>query len=118
MRNIVLLTALLATGCAQVTPDMRQLADQRKGEQHHISVKLEPEDNFSKWCGYAKPGESVHCSQEILARKISKEAKDYCVFYYGYKVKWERTYGYMYDRMTSGSTTVTCRGSRNTEDKL
>lgn len=117
MKGILVLAALILAGCAtQVTPEMRQLADQRKGERHKIVVKLDPKI-FNKDCGYANSNETMHCSQDILETMVQDEASRYCVFYGPYKIKWDGRITGMYSRMYGASTTVTCIGSRNTADQ-
>ncbi len=117
MKGILVLAALILAGCAtQITPEMRQLADQRKGERHKIDVKLDPKI-FEKRCGYAKSNETMHCSQNILATMVQDEARNYCVFYGPYKINWDGRMTGMYSRMYGASTTITCIGSRNTADQ-
>lgn len=108
-----MLVALVAlTGCAtQVTPEMRQKAMERKGQQYKIEVTLTPEDQ-SRRCGYAKGHEMYACTQNILQHKIEDAARDYCVFYGPYKINWQGTTGLVYNRATKASTTVTCLGTR------
>lgn len=113
MKRAVLLVAIVVSGCAaQVTPEMRKLAEERKGQQHKIEVVLTPEDNFSRKCGHVKPNESYACAQKLLQWKIEEQAFEYCVFYGPFKIQWEGTNGLAYNRATKASTTVTCTGTR------
>lgn len=99
-------------GCAtQVSPQMRELAEKRKGEVVTVSTSLEASDNFEKRCGYAKPNESVGCSQDILWGKLRSKAKDYCVNYSMGRPQYNGTSGALYNRATSAQATITCLGS-------
>lgn len=113
MKLNAMLTVLVLAGCAtQATPEMRKLAEQRKGEQHKIKVKLVPEDDVARRCGYLNAQKAYECTQNILQRKIEEEAVNYCVFYGPYNIKWEITQVSNFNRASSASTTVTCTGTR------
>ena len=111
MKKIAFIATFLA-GCAtsQVTPEMQKLAEQRKGETRWINVSLEASDRFAQVCGYAKPNESVACSQGILRKKLAQQAKDYCVYYRMGEIKWQGTSGALYNRATAASVDVICIG--------
>lgn len=115
LRKIVspLILIFSLAGCAtQVTPEMRAQAEKRKGETIAVSTSLEASDNFSKSCGWAKPNETVGCSQGILSQKLAKKAKDYCVFYRMGKIRFDGTSGALYNRATFAAVDVTCLGDR------
>jgi hypothetical protein len=112
MKRLLILGVLIVSGCTTATPEMRKVAEQRKGEQHKIEVKLVPEDNVTRRCGYLSAQKAYECTQNILQRKIEEEAVNYCVFYGPYKIKWEMTQVSNFNRASGASTTVTCTGTR------
>ncbi len=114
MKKTMVAALVILTGCASpVTPEMRDKADERKGQQHRVEVNLEPSDHFSRTCGSSKPYESIACSQKILERKIILEARDKCVFFGPYQTQWKVEQS-AYPRTVRGTTTITCIGSART----
>ncbi len=104
---------IVLAGCATtITPEQRQLAEQRKGQTLHLQVTLEASDNYATWCGHVKPNESVSCSQGILQRKLTKKAEAHCVFYTMGKIQWQGTSGGLFNRSTVADADVTCTGSK------
>jgi len=75
-----------------------------------MSVSLEASDNFSKVCGYARPNETVSCSQGILRSKLEKMARDYCGNFTIGPIRWQGTSGALFNRSTSAEAQVTCLG--------
>ncbi|WP_157660865.1 hypothetical protein [Burkholderia ubonensis] len=108
-----LISLLIFAGCAaQITPQMREQADKRKDESIKVSTSLEGSDDFSRRCGYAKPDETVGCSQKILRWKLEDKAKNYCVFYRMGTIRYNGTSGALYNRATFAEADVTCLGSQ------
>lgn len=113
MKKLILILVMVVTGCAsQATPEQRKLAAERKGQQHKIDVALTPEDNISRKCGHLPYYRQYECSQNVLRSKIQEQARDYCVFYGPYDIRWEITRGASFNRATRASTTITCLGTR------
>ncbi|WP_157376338.1 hypothetical protein [Burkholderia ubonensis] len=108
---LLFLSLFFVAGCAtQITPQMREQADKRKGESIKVSTSLESGDDFSRRCGYAKPDETVGCSQKILRWKLEDKAKNYCVFYRMGAIRYNGTSGALYNRATFAEADVTCLG--------
>jgi len=106
---------VLASGCAtnQLSPEAKAQAEKRKGEVLEMSVTLQESGDFSRSCGYAKPNESVECSQNMLRRKLGQKAVDYCGTYKFGEIRWQGTGGALYNRSTAAATEVTCMGPGN-----
>lgn len=110
----ITLAAIVATLAACATsapsPEMLKLAEVRTGQIKTLAVHLEGGE-FSKRCGYAKPNETIECSQNTLRGKLHDKAYEYCVYYTMGPIQWQGAYG-LYPRSTVGTATVTCTGKK------